>query len=384
MAHPVRHRKPVAFEFVLDALGGLDYQVRPMFGATALYRGEKIILILREKEEFADDNGVWLATAPEHHESLREDFPDFRSRPHQLAEPAGRIRRLRIRGAESVRADPPRRPEDRKDPGAEGQEKSVESEITEEEITEEESGDESPSEASQKNPERPPMSHACIAGASGLVGGHLLDELLADPRFERVTALVRRPLGRQHPKLHEVQVDFLHLNPLPTGAFQADEAFCCLGSTIRKAGSQKAFREVDFDAVTGLAQAVFSAGTRSFSLVSALGADPDSRVFYNRVKGEAERSLQQIGFRTLRIFRPSLLLGARPEFRAGERVAAVLSPILRPLLSGPFKRYRPIEARTVARALWVSTRLATLGIQIVESEEIARMGAEKQNPESTK
>ena len=79
MAHPVRHRKPVAFEFVLDALGGLDYQVRPMFGATALYRGEKIILILREKEEFADDNGVWLATAPEHHESLREDFPSMRS-----------------------------------------------------------------------------------------------------------------------------------------------------------------------------------------------------------------------------------------------------------------------------------------------------------------
>ncbi len=228
------------------------------------------------------------------------------------------------------------------------------------------------------------MSHACIAGASGLVGGHLLDELLADPRFERITVLVRRPLGRQHPKLHEVQVDFLNLNLLPAGTFQADETFCCLGSTIRKAGSQKAFREVDFDAVIGLAQAAFSAGTRSFSVVSALGADPASRVFYNRVKGEAERSLQQIGFETLRVFRPSLLLGARPEFRAGERAAAALAPILRPLLSGPLKRYRPIEAYTVARAMLASTQLASMGTQIVESEQIAHWGAEQKKREPTR
>jgi uncharacterized protein YbjT (DUF2867 family) len=213
--------------------------------------------------------------------------------------------------------------------------------------------------------------NALVAGASGLVGGHLLDALLEDPLYREVCSLGRRPLPKQHAKLVQRTVDFARLGDeaLPS----SDDAFCCLGTTIKKAGSQEAFRAVDHDAVLAFAQAARKAGAKRFLVVTALGADPRSRVFYNRVKGEVEQALQGVGFESLVILRPSLLLGERGESRPGEHAAIVLSKVLGPLLR-PFSG-RPIEARTVARAMRTLAHEAPGGVRVVPSGELQGLGA---------
>jgi uncharacterized protein YbjT (DUF2867 family) len=211
---------------------------------------------------------------------------------------------------------------------------------------------------------------ALVAGASGLVGGFLLDALLEDPRYREVHSLGRRPLPRQHPKLVQHTVDFARLGgeALPS----AQEAFCCLGTTIKKAGSQEAFRAVDHDAVLAFAKAAKKAGVQRFLVVTALGANPRSRVFYNRVKGEVEQALAGMGFESLVIVQPSLLLGERAESRPGEHAAILasrlLAPLLRPLAS------RPIEARTVARAMAALAHDAPKGTRVVPSGELQQLG----------
>jgi uncharacterized protein YbjT (DUF2867 family) len=186
-----------------------------------------------------------------------------------------------------------------------------------------------------------------------------------------VCSLGRRPLPRQHPKLTQRTVDFARLESeaLPS----AEDAFCCLGTTIKKAGSQEAFRAVDHDAVLAFAKAARKAGARRFLLVSALGANPSSRVFYNRVKGETEEDLKAVGFESLIILRPSLLLGDRAESRPGEHAAIVVSKVLGPLLR-PFSG-RPIEARTVARAMLALARDAANGTRVALSGELHGLGA---------
>ena len=213
--------------------------------------------------------------------------------------------------------------------------------------------------------------NALVAGASGLVGGFLLDALLESPLYREVCSLGRRPLARQHPKLTQRPVDFARLESetLPS----ADDAFCCLGTTIKKAGSQEAFRAVDHDAVLAFAKAARKAGARRFLLVSALGANPRSSIFYNRVKGETEEDLKGVGFESLIILRPSLLLGDRAESRPGERAAIVASKMLGPLLR-PFSG-RPIEARTVARAMLALARDAGSGTRVALSGELHGLGA---------
>jgi uncharacterized protein YbjT (DUF2867 family) len=211
---------------------------------------------------------------------------------------------------------------------------------------------------------------AVVAGASGLIGSHLLDALLEDSRYREVHSLGRRPLPKQHPKLVQHTVDFARLGEesLPS----VDEAFCCLGTTLKKAGSQEAFRAVDHDAVLAFAQAAKKAGVRSFLVVTALGADPRSRVFYNRVKGEVQEALEGLGFESLVILQPSLLLGERAESRPGERAAIVASRVLAPLLR-PFGS-RPIEAHTVARAMLALAREAPKGTRVAPSGELQRLG----------
>ena len=211
---------------------------------------------------------------------------------------------------------------------------------------------------------------ALVAGASGLVGGFLLDALLGDSRYREVHSLGRRPLPRQHPKLVQHTVDFARLGgeALPP----AQDAFCCLGTTIKKAGSREAFRAVDQDAVLAFASASKKAGVRRFLVVTALGANARSRVFYNRVKGETEEDLKARGCESLVILQPSLLLGERAESRPGERAAIVasrmLAPLLRPLAS------RPIEARTVARAMVSLAHTAPQGVRVAPSGELQQLG----------
>ena len=187
-----------------------------------------------------------------------------------------------------------------------------------------------------------------LAGATGLVGRALLEGLLADASVAAVHALGRRGPGAAHPKLTPHVVDFKALPPLPP----LDEVYLALGTTIKAAGSQDAFRAVDFEANLAVARAALAAGARRAGLVSAMGAEAGSRVFYNRVKGETEAALTGLPFEGLVIARPSLLVGDREALgqpaRAAERVATAVGRLLGPLVPA---NYRPVAAAEVARAL---------------------------------
>jgi uncharacterized protein YbjT (DUF2867 family) len=207
---------------------------------------------------------------------------------------------------------------------------------------------------------------ALIAGATGLVGGHVLGLLLEDPAYTRVVSVSRRPVHTTPAKLEQHIVDFATLPEMPP----ADDAFCCLGTTIRRAGSQEAFRRVDYDYVVSFASAAHRAGARQLLLVSAVGADPAARVFYSRVKGEVEAAVRQMPFEGIQIFRPSLLLGERTEFRLGERVATWFAPVAGLALVGSLRRYLPIEAADVARAMVRIAREAPRGPSVFEYDAI--------------
>ena len=208
---------------------------------------------------------------------------------------------------------------------------------------------------------------ALLAGATGLTGNHLLQLLVADKRYASVHALVRKTALPAHPKLIEHAVDFDSLPKLP----KVDDAFCCLGTTIRKAGSQAAFRKVDFDFVLNFATAAKAAGAKRFLVVSALGANARSAVFYNRVKGETENALKAMNFESLHIFRPSILSGERAEARAGEQLGIAVFTALAPLMIGPARRVRPIAAKSVAQAMVSCANRETSGVTIIESDQIA-------------
>ncbi|MDH0339033.1 oxidoreductase [Pseudomonas otitidis] len=206
--------------------------------------------------------------------------------------------------------------------------------------------------------------HILLAGATGLTGEHLLDRLLNERTVERVLAPSRRPLAA-HPHLENPVGELADLLPQLGGP--VDTAFCCLGSTIRQAGSQEAFRAIDLDLVVAVGRRARELGARHYLVISALGADRGSSVFYNRVKGEMEDALRDQGWPQLTLARPSLLLGPRQEFRLGERLAA---PLMR-LIPG---KYRGIEACTLARALWRLALETGEGTRVVESDELRRLG----------
>jgi len=214
---------------------------------------------------------------------------------------------------------------------------------------------------------------ALVAGASGLIGGHLLGQLLDDPAYDRVTTLARAALPHTHKKLVQRVVDFDRLAEV--GDFpRVHDVFCCLGTTIRQAGSQDAFRKVDMTYVVELGRMAVRHRAAQFLVVTALGADPRSRVFYNRVKGETEEAIRRLQFEVIQIFRPSLLLGKRAPSRPAERIAGLLSPLVGWVMMGPLARYRPIKAATVARAMVRVARDAPHGAQVYESDEIRRLG----------
>ncbi len=206
---------------------------------------------------------------------------------------------------------------------------------------------------------------ALLAGATGLVGSHVLELLLADAHWSRVVTVGRRTTSHHHAKLEQRVAD---LGSLETASDlpHVDDIFSCLGTTIKQAGSQPAFRLVDHAFVVGLARAGLRAGATQFLLVSAIGADRKSRVFYSRVKGETEAAIRTLPYRGIQIFRPSLLLGERPEFRLGERIAMLGAPVLPALLFGRLRRYRPIHAATVARAMVAIAREAPRGPNVFE------------------
>jgi uncharacterized protein YbjT (DUF2867 family) len=211
------------------------------------------------------------------------------------------------------------------------------------------------------------MRTVLLLGATGLVGRELLTLLLADPGVSSVVVVARRPTRVQHARLVErvFELDDMSAHP---DVFAVDQIFCALGTTIKQAGSQERFRTVDYDYPLAAARLGLAHGARHYLLVSALGANATSRIFYNRVKGEVERDLIALEYPAVTIARPSLLLGHRAQFRLGERVAARLGW----LTPG---RYKPIQARDVARALVRLARDVDPGVRIVESKELRLIAA---------
>jgi uncharacterized protein YbjT (DUF2867 family) len=207
---------------------------------------------------------------------------------------------------------------------------------------------------------------ALLAGATGLVGSRVLRLLLESPHYSRVTILTRRWVELDHPRLEQLVVDFQSLPPFGS----PDDVFCALGSTIKKAGSQTAFREIDHDYPLAVARQAVEAGAKQFVLVSSVGADRRSGNFYLRVKGELEDALAALPFRSLHVFQPSFLMGERAEARTGERLGIVAAKMLGPLLVGGLRKFRAVPAEAVARAMVESAVRAEPGRHVYTYEGI--------------
>lgn len=210
---------------------------------------------------------------------------------------------------------------------------------------------------------------ALLVGASGLVGNELLHILLEGPEYDKVTIFTRKLINIEHPKLHQQIVDFDNL-PNYKNQFQVHDVYCCLGTTIKKAGSQDAFRRVDFEYPLTLAKLSKEMGIDRFLIITAMGSSSSSNIFYNRVKGEVEDAIKEVGLPSLHIFRPSLLLGHRQEFRLGEKFASLLSPLYSLLMVGPMAKYKPIQARDVALAMYRKGQATGSGEFIYSSDQI--------------
>ena len=210
------------------------------------------------------------------------------------------------------------------------------------------------------------MKTAVIAGATGLTGSQLLTKLLAADRYERVVALSRRDLSITHSKLHTVITDFRDLDRSLAGVFPADVS-CCLGTTMARAGSREKFYEVDYRYPVALAMATHRLGAKQFLLVSAMGADPASRIYYNRVKGEVETAIRAIDFECIHIFRPSLLLGPRKEKRVGEDAAKMFFKVFGFAVPG---KYKAIDSGRMASAMLFYASKDQRGTFIHESQRL--------------
>lgn len=215
---------------------------------------------------------------------------------------------------------------------------------------------------------------ALVAGASGLIGSRVLDELVNCGEYDTIKALVRKGTTISMSGVTVLEVDFDHMDQCRE-ALKADAIFCCLGTTMKKARTREQFHKVDFIYPYTLGQVAIENNTTQFHLISSIGANPKSLFYYSRVKGEIERAISGLRIPNINIYRPSLLLGQRPVRRSGEHIGALFAKTLAPIIVGPAKKYRAIEASVVARAM-VKVSLKNLkGIQIFESDIISRMGS---------
>jgi len=214
---------------------------------------------------------------------------------------------------------------------------------------------------------------AVVAGSTGLVGKQLVKILADSGEYDSVIALVRKGSNFIHDDVFTVEVDFRNLAE-QSDELQGEDVFCCLGTTMKKAGSKERFYEVDHTFPLELAHIVKMNGCRQFSIITAAGADKKSLFYYNRVKGQVETALKDLSFESIHIFRPSVLMGERDEKRRGEQLVAILTKVLNPLLVGPLRKLRAIKAEVVARAMYHANQRRKPGIHIYESNEIQRLG----------
>ncbi len=210
--------------------------------------------------------------------------------------------------------------------------------------------------------------NACVVGATGLVGHHVVELLCADVEIATIHLMARRATDIVHPKImtHRLDFDQIKQSQWPT----CDVLFCCLGTTIKIAGSEAAFRKVDFDYVIAAGRRARIAGASSLVVVSAMGAKQRSKVFYNRTKGDMEAAVASLGFKRVIIVRPSLLAGPRTQRRPAERLALAIMKVGNLFLP---KKYQSISALTVARAMIMKAKDDVSGVRVIESDQLQRI-----------
>ena len=209
---------------------------------------------------------------------------------------------------------------------------------------------------------------ALLIGASGLTGSLCLKQLIENPIFTSIEIWLRKKLNTDHPKVLEKVIDFKKIaEQFP---LDIDILFCCLGSTIKKSGSQEKFREIDYTYVLELARQAEKTNIKKFVVISSIGANSISKSFYLRTKGEMEKEVFKLNIPTIIILRPSLILGNRSEFRFGEKMAKFIMNSLSFLFIGKLKRYKGIEAETIAKAMIAISLKDIQGKLIIESEQI--------------
>ena len=217
------------------------------------------------------------------------------------------------------------------------------------------------------------MKAALIAGATGLCGKKLLYSLLNNKEYIRIFILVRKELAIKDSKL--TQIVFNYENEQDYRAIpMADVVFCCLGTTIKKAGSQEAFKKVDLEYPAKLAKTCSEKGYKKLLIITAVGADKHSSIFYNKIKGETEERIKEHSFESIYICRPSILLGDRADFRIGEEIGKFFAKFGSALFFGSYKKYRAIEASCVSNAMIALANLDEIGIHVIESDKLQRLG----------
>ncbi|MBN2610937.1 MAG: NAD(P)H-binding protein [Bacteroidales bacterium] len=209
---------------------------------------------------------------------------------------------------------------------------------------------------------------AIVFGATGLVGSYLLDELVKTEIYERILVFSRKNLDIQNSKVDVVVHNLVNIDEIEN-QIRGNDLFCCLGTTIKKAGSQEVFKKVDLRLPAGIARIAFANGVKNFAVVSSIGAKATVKNFYLSVKGLMEQEIMKYPFENLIILRPSLLLGERKEFRFGEGLAKFFMPLFSPLLRGKYRKYRPVHGRDVAKAM-INLVLFPRKQTIFESDEI--------------
>ncbi len=214
---------------------------------------------------------------------------------------------------------------------------------------------------------------AIVLGSTGLIGGHVLELLLNDTAFDKVKVFVRTALTISHPKLEQHMVDFndsTSFEKLVTG----DVIFCCLGTTIKTAGSQEAFKKVDYAYPLEFAKAGKQNGVKQYLIISSIGATIETSNFYLKTKGEIETAIKNLNFESFVILRPSMLLGNRKEIRVGEIIGKVVMQVLSFLFIGSLKKYKAIQASVVAKAMVEQSKISPQGVTVLLSDKIHAIG----------
>lgn len=214
---------------------------------------------------------------------------------------------------------------------------------------------------------------AIILGATGLTGNLLLNKLITDDRYREVKIFTRKPTGTTHPKVTEIVGNLLELEQYKN-EFIADEVYCCIGTTAKKTPDKSLYRKIDFGIPAAAAKLCKKNNIHTFLVVSAMGAHPKSKIFYNKTKGEMELAVFSEKIPNTYILRPSFIGGKRDEKRLGEKMGIAFAKFIQPLLQGRLKKYRLIEAETIAQAM-IYLANTKPGIQIVPSDKIQTFGS---------